>query len=140
MRTNILKGLNQEFKNLVTANGWNAGYAEVNDAEKGAANALWLQSHWIPSETTPVTTGNGGEDNNPGTYQIDINRPKNRLLMEQMDAVDIVANHFTAGKIITYNNTNITVVSSSVSPSRYVGGFRRVSLSVRYYARTIRTL
>lgn len=140
MRTDILKGLNQEFKNLVDTRGWSAGYAEVNDAEKGAADALWLQSHWIPSETTPVTTGNGGEDNNPGTYQIDINRPKNSLLAEQMDAVDIIANHFTAGKIITYNNLKIRIASASVIPSRYVGGFRRVSLSVRYYARTIRTL
>lgn len=140
MRTDILKGLNQEFRSLASANGWNAGFAEVDDADKGDANGMWLQSHWLPSETTPVTTGNGGEDNNPGNYQIDINRPKNRMLMEQMDATDIIANHFTAGKIITYNNLKIRVISTSVVPSRYVGGFRRVSLSVRYYARTIRTL
>ncbi|QJI53354.1 tail terminator protein [Alteromonas phage vB_AcoS-R7M] len=136
--SSILSGLNNALRTFVTSNSYVCGYAETD--EPSNKDALWLRAHWLPGNSVAATVGSGGEDNNNGIFQIDVNRPSSSLLSEQMDAVDKITDYFTAGKIIPYNSLSIKVVSSSVTPSRHVGGFRRVSINVRYYVRTTRQL
>lgn len=135
-----LQAFNGSLKTLAVANSWPAGYPGDDIADDDKGEGIWVQGNILPGQSTPVTVGNYGEDDNPGIYQIDINRPVKNLLKEQMEAVDIIAEYFTAGKIITYNTTKVRIRSSSLSPGRYVGGYYRVSVSVLYYVRTNRTL
>lgn len=101
---------------------------------------LWLQLHNMRSESTPVTLGDAGEDEHPGTLQIDINYPKGHGTQAVLAKADEFAAYFTAGKPLVYNQQEVKVQSCSLSPGRYVGGYYRVSLSVNYYSRTFRNL
>lgn len=102
-------------------------------------DSLWLAIHNLRAESIPVTLGNAGEDNHPGILQIDINSPKNKGTKLVLEKGDEFAAFFTAGKALLYNAQEVKVLSSSLSPGRYVGGYYRISLSVSYYARTTRS-
>ena len=109
-----------------------------NDELEDKPDGLWLQLHNMRSESTPVTLGDKGEDNHPGFLQIDINFPQNRGSKDVLVKADEFAAFFTAGSVLSYNSQKVIVLSSSVSPGRYVGGYYRTSITVNYFARTTR--
>lgn len=109
-----------------------------NDELEDKPDGLWLQLHNLRSTSVPVTLGDVGEDNHPGLLQIDINYPQNKGSKQVLLKADEFASFFTAGKSLSYNAQEVKVLSSSLSPGRYVGGYYRVSLTVNYYARTTR--
>ena len=109
----------------------------IDDADK--PNGLWLALHNMRAQSEPVTLGDAGEDNHPGFLQIDINYPKQQGTKQVLIKADEFASFFTAGKALIYNTQQVKVLSSSLSPGRYVGGYYRVSLTINYYARTTRT-
>lgn len=109
---------------------------ELPDDDKG--DGLWLQLHNMRGQSEPATLGDAGEDNHPGFLQIDINYPQNKGSKQVLAKGDSFAAFFTAGKSLSYNTQEVKVLSSSLSPGRYVGGYYRVSLTVNYYARTTR--
>lgn len=109
--------------------------AELDEYPDG----LWLQLFNLRAESSPVTLGDAGEDNHPGVLQIDINYPKGKGTGDVLSKADEFASFFTAGKSLLYNTQEVKVLSSSLSPGRYVGGYYRVSLSINYYARTTRS-
>ncbi len=102
-------------------------------------DGLWIQLHNLRGESDPVTIGTYGEDNHPGVLQIDINYPKNKGTGTVLEKADELASFFTAGKSLVYNTQKVKVLSCSVGPGRYVGGYYRVILSITYYARTTRS-
>ena len=110
-----------------------------NEELEDKPDGLWLQIHNMRSESTPVTLGDAGEDNHPGFLQIDINYPQNKGSKEVLAKADTIAAFFTAGKSLSYNSQEVKVLSCSVTPGRYVGGYYRVSVTVNYYARTTRS-
>ena len=109
-----------------------------NNLLKDPPDGLWLQLHNIHAESTPATLGNVGEDNHPGLFQIDINYPQNKGSGVSLAKADEFATFFTAGKSLLYNAQTVKVLSSTLDPARYVGGYYRLSFTVKYYARTTR--
>lgn len=106
---------------------------------KHKPDGLWLQLFNLRGDSVPVTLGDQGEDENRGVLQIDVNFPKGRGTGTVTKKADEFANFFTAGKSLSYNAQVVKIVSCSLNPGRYVGGYYRVSLSIRYYARTTRS-
>lgn len=110
-----------------------------NKQLKDPPNSLWLAMHNMRANSRPVTLGDAGEDNHDGIFQIDINVPESEGSGNATNKADVFASFFTAGRALVYNGQNVRVISSSLSPGRYVGGYYRLSLNVRYYARTVRS-
>jgi hypothetical protein len=109
-----------------------------NNPLEDLPDGLWLQLHNLRADSSPATLGDLGEDNHPGILQIDVNYPVNKGSKQDLAKADELAAYFTAGKTLTYSSQEVKVVSCSLGPGRYVGGYYRVSLSVNYYARTTR--
>ena len=109
-----------------------------NNLLKDPPDGLWLQLHNIRGESSPATLGDAGEDNHPGLFQIDINYPQNNGSGVVLAKADEFAAFFTSGKSLLYNTQTVKVLSSTLDPARYVGGYYRLSFTVKYYARTIR--
>lgn len=109
-----------------------------NDPLEDPGPGLWLQLHNLRVESSPVTLGDFGEDNHPGILQIDINYPQNKGAGVPLQKADEFASYFKAGLRIESNGQQVIVLSSSLSPSRYVGGYYRISVDVNYYSRTTR--
>ena len=104
-------------------------------------DGLWLKVSNLHSETTPVTMGDGGEDNHRGILQIDINYPANKGSGASLGKADEFSDYFKAGKALLYNAQCVKIISCSLNPAnpaRYVGGYYRLTLSINYYARTTR--
>ena len=111
--------------------------SEIKEEDK--PDGLWLQLNNLRVESRPVTLGNRGEDNHPGLFQIDINYPANRGTKDILLKADEIISYFTAGKSLLYNTQEVKVLSTTLDPGRYVGGYYRVSVTINYYARTQRT-
>jgi hypothetical protein len=109
-----------------------------NDPLENPGPGLWIQLHNLRIESTPVSLGDFGEDNHPGILQIDINYPQNKGAGIPLQKADEFASYFKAGLRIESNGQHVTVLSSSLSPARYVGGYYRISVDVHYYSRTTR--
>ena len=101
-------------------------------------NQVWLQTHNLRSQSFPVTLGDQGEDHHPGIFQIDLNVLSGTGTGIVLEKADAIASFFTAGKIFVYNTQKVRVLSTSLGPGRYVGGYYRVSLDINYYSRTFR--
>jgi len=110
--------------------------AELEDGDK--PDGLWCHVHNVRSESTPVTLGDQGEDNHPGFMQIDINYPKGKGSGDLLVKADEIALAFPSGRALTYNGQEVKVLSTTLGPGRYVGGYYRISLTINYYARTQR--
>lgn len=115
------------------------GHPNRRLADKKKGQGLWLQLHNICGDSSPVTLGDQGEDNHPGILQIDINYPEGRGSKQVLAKADAFVGFFTAGKALLYTAQEIRILSSSIGPGRYVGGYYRVSVSVNYYSRTFRS-
>lgn len=112
---------------------------EPNTALTNPPSALWLALHLLPTLSEPVTLGENGEDNHEGLFQIDINYPLNSGLGEVLLMADRIAKDYVAGTTLTYNGSQVKIMGSSLSPGRVAGGFYKASLTIRYYARSIRS-
>lgn len=110
-----------------------------NDELEDKPDGLWLQLHNLRVESIPVTLGDAGEDNHSGIFQVDLNYPVNKGTKDILAKADIYTDFFTAGKTLVYNGQEVKVLSSSLTPGRYVGGYYRISFTVNYYARTTRS-
>ena len=135
--TDIEKGLISAVRTVDSTTPTGHPNEDLPDEKKG--QALWLQLHNLRGNSAPATLGDRGEDNHPGVLQIDINYPEGKGSKQVLAKADTFASFFTAGKSLSYNAQEIKVLSSSIGPGRYVGGYYRVSVSVNYYARTTRS-
>jgi hypothetical protein len=112
--------------------------AYPNDVLETKPDGLWLQFFNLRGLSNVATLGDAGEDNHPGVFQIDINQPENKGSKDVLAKGDEFATFFKAGKALTYDSQIVRILSCSLGPGRYVGGYYRLSLSVNYYARTTR--
>lgn len=132
--------ISKALQDAVLAGNYAAVVGRMNSAVENPPSELWLQMFNLPASTDPVTVGEGGEDNYEGVLQIDISCPLNQGTGSITQKADEIAKDFAAGKVFTYNGTNVSIRGSSLSPGRVAGGFYKVSLSIRYYARHQRNL
>jgi hypothetical protein len=112
--------------------------AYPNDVLESKPDGLWLQLFNLRGSSGVATLGDAGEDNHPGVLQIDINYPENKGSKEVLSKGDEFSDYFKAGSALTYNSQIVRILSCSLGPGRYVGGYYRLSLSISYYARTVR--
>lgn len=133
---NIEKALIQAYNTVGTLVPTGYPGKELEEADK--PDGLWAHVHNVRAESDPVTLGDAGEDNHPGFMQIDLNYPKGKGSGDLLVKADELATAFPSGRTLTYNGQEVKVLSTSLGPGRYVGGYYRISLTVNYYARTVR--
>lgn len=131
----IEKGLVKLYAQLALPYQYEAPDLPLDDKPE---NEIWVALHNLRGNSRVASLGDNGENHNPGILQIDINNKKGRGSGDVLAVVDQIIGQLNAGSTITENGQKIRITNASVSPGRYVGGFYRVSISLNYYARTIR--
>lgn len=101
-------------------------------------SGLYVVLHHVPSETSPVTLGDAGQDNNVGFMQVDIMYPKLEGHASPLACADIIASAYPAGLSIVGAGVALTITRTSLSPKMVVGGLIKYALTVYYYTRTSR--
>lgn len=99
---------------------------------------FWFKLSNLRAQSNVATMGSKGEDNHPGVFQIDINYPKNLGEGPLLQKADELVKLFPAGSSFTSGGQAVKLTGTSVSPTREVKGFLRVSLSLNYYSRSQR--
>lgn len=99
---------------------------------------FWFKLSNLRAQSNVATMGSKGEDNHPGVFQIDINYPKNLGEGPLLQKADELAKLFPAGASFTSGGQAVKLTGTSVSPTRTVNGFLRVSISLNYYSRSQR--
>lgn len=100
------------------------------------ANAtLWTAVHLLPASSRVATLGTGGEDEDRGLLQIDINVPNGNSEKDLIQTADKLKSYFTAGRDLSYNGVTVVIVSRVLSPGRRVDVWWRRSLTITYYTR-----
>lgn len=124
---------------IAASAGMPTGYtgAPLSDTAKGEG-IIWADVHNMRALSEPATLGDKGEDNHPGFLQIDLNIDLGAGSGTLLQKADTIASAFPAGHKLTYNGQVVTITSTSVGPSRYVGKWNRISVTLYYYARTVR--
>ncbi|QQM14076.1 putative tail compoletion protein [Vibrio phage pVco-14] len=106
--------------------------------DTAAIDHFWFKLTNLRAESNVATLGSKGEDNHPGVYQIDVNLCKHHGEGPLLQKVDELVKLFPAGSSFTSNGQAVKLTRTSVSPTREVNGFLRVSLSLFYYSRSTR--
>lgn len=96
---------------------------------------LWISLKLMPVSSRPATLGLGGEDEDKGLLQIDINVPEGTSDKTLILTADILKSFFTAGRSFTYNGVTVTITSRVLSKGRHADSWWRRSLTVSYYTR-----
>lgn len=109
---------------------------ELSDTD--AIEGFWFKLSNLRAQSNVATLGSTGEDNHPGVFQIDINLPKNQGEGPLLQKADELAKLFPAGSSFTSGGQAVKLTGTSVSPTRTVKGFLRVSVSLQYYSRSQR--
>lgn len=99
---------------------------------------FWFKLSNLRAQSNVATLGSTGEDNHPGVFQIDINLPKNQGEGPLLQKADELVKLFPAGSGFTSGGQAVKLTGTSVSPTRTVKGFLRVSVSLQYYSRSQR--
>jgi hypothetical protein len=99
---------------------------------------LWISLSFLPVSSRAATIGVGGEDEDIGLLQIDINVPTGRSEKDLIQTADKLRSYFTAGRHLVYNGFTVVVRSRVLSPSRKVDVWHRRSLTVTFYSRSNR--
>lgn len=104
----------------------------------GSKTALWARVLNERAVNGPVTLGDAGQDDHRGFLQVDINYPEGKGTGQVLQKADELLSYFKAGLSVSYNGQTVTVLSTSLSPGRVVGGYYRVTVTINYYSRTNR--
>lgn len=106
--------------------------------DTAAIDGFWFKLSNLRAESNVVTLGDKGEDNHPGIYQIDVSLPASQGEGPLLQKADELVKLFPAGTSFTSAGEAVKLTRTSVSPTREVNGFLRVSLSLFYYSRSTR--
>ena len=95
----------------------------------------WLAVHYLPSNTSSETLGEGGEDELPAIIQLDVSIPTNTGDKIQNDILTAFEAYFIPGTSFTFSGQTIKFLACNRSNGRIVDNAWRVSLSISFYGR-----
>jgi hypothetical protein len=98
--------------------------------------AFWF----MPSVTTPSTTGPSGRDLAEGIVQINLMYPTDEGAGEALEMADSIAAHFQAGTRLEYNGQDVIIRGASISPPMVEGGWMMLPVSVNWSSYVTRSL
>lgn len=136
--TDIEKALVNAVKDLLLPDAAIEYDGFLLSEEEKPSDAIWYAIHNLRAPSTAATVGSAGEDNHPGIFQVDLNITTGKGTGDLTEEGDRLASAFPSGTELTYNGQKVKITGTSLSPSRYVSKYTRISLSILYYARTWR--
>lgn len=104
------------------------------------SGGLWIGVSYLPTNPTPVSLGDNGEDELRGLVQLDVNVPTDTGEAAQLMALASLEEVFIPGVVFKYNSQSVKVLSAARSSGRLVGNDWRVSLSIYFSARYQRSM
>ena len=99
----------------------------------------WAAVFILPNQPVVASLGSSGQDDHRGIMQIDLSYPLGSGEEDLQAKVDLLCQHFTAGKRLVYNAQEVILGPSGRSGGRSVDGWFRVSVTVPWQARVSRT-
>jgi hypothetical protein len=95
---------------------------------------IWLRFNFIPTNTLPVTLGQGGDDEAVGMAQIDVFAPTNTGTSEPYALAEIVKNTFVVGNIFEYNTTKVRITSTRIDIIGTIENQYHIAVTVNWSA------
>ncbi len=136
----IRKALIQEWKTLALLDlEDNKRVAHENVGFEPPDTGIWAHVFFAPNRPDVATLGAIGLDESTGFLQIDLNAPVGSGVGELSEAADKIRCHFPAGRTFEYESQGVIISSSGRTNGRIVDSFYRISVTVAWYARIIRT-
>lgn len=93
----------------------------------------YLRPSFLPTDTVQVGLGSSGLDDTRGVYQIDVVYPAGN---GRTTVTDSVADHFKRGTTLSYNGTNVRIISASIGPALRDGAWNFVPVSIAFQTYT----
>ena len=98
----------------------------------------WAAVFTLPASIAPATLGVGGQDEHLGITQIDFNVPPGTGRSALFGYAQAVLDGFVAGGRIEYEGQEVEIESVDRSSIRVIDGWMKISLSIKWLARTTR--
>jgi hypothetical protein len=98
----------------------------------------WAKVHQLPSGTSQASTGSGGWDRHQGIFQVDFNTELGSGRDTLLTYAQAILDYFFAGRRFNYGGQVVRISIAERSNIREVDGYQRISVSVYWFAHTIR--
>lgn len=104
-----------------------------NLAYNPAIGTLYLRPVSLPGDTRQATLGAAGTDETVGVYQIDVFAEAGQGKNAAIKMADSVADHFKRGTLLTYNDRDVRIRSTSRRNGLNTGdGWYMITIEIVY--------
>lgn len=110
-----------------------------NEDFQHPGNKNWLKVTFVPNDPIVRELGDEGSDNVTGFLQVDLNAPMGEGRGELVELFQRIRRRFTAGTLLEYDCTQVTITSTARSSGRIVDDFYRITARISFYSRINRT-
>jgi hypothetical protein len=93
-------------------------------------NGTHLRQSLLPVESVQAELGSTGQDYNQNIYQVDVVVRADDGKKELYTKLDLVADHFARGTVLTYNSQKIRITRVEFSPLVFDTDFVYIAVSV----------
>jgi len=110
------------------------GYAMASEnvVFEAPAGLPYIEIHFMPATSYPVTLGDNGIDETDGIIQFDLNWIYGVGEAEQFVAIASIVNLFKIGKQFVINGVTTQIKSVNYIPGRKVDNYWRIGISVTW--------
>lgn len=98
----------------------------------------WIGVFQLPAATSSASTGVGGWDRHQGILQIDFNSKPGTGTATLLGYCQLALDEFVAGQEYTLAGEVVRIEQASRTPIREIDGWARVSVSISWFAHTVR--
>jgi len=99
---------------------------------KRAGNIEFLAEFLLPADTEQAALGDTGINEDIGTYQVNVNIPKDVGSGRAYDIADAIADHFARGLVLTSGTTDIRITGGSIGTELVDDIFYMIPVKIRY--------
>lgn len=92
----------------------------------------FLAEFLLPADTEQAALGDTGINEDIGTYQVNVNTPKDVGSGRAYDIADAIADHFARGLVLNSGTTNIRITGGSIGPELVDDIFYMIPVKIRY--------
>jgi hypothetical protein len=126
---NISAALDAHISTFATTNSIDVAWENIKYTQ---TNANYLQVTNIPGASIQLGIGGNGLISNGGIYMINIFTAVDKGKGPGLELVDLLANHFVQGSILSYNGTDVHIGNVSLVNGLNDGAFFYYTISVSY--------
>ncbi len=96
---------------------------------------VWWKVNHLPVSSSSVSLGICGEDEDRGIVQVSIHAPKGEGESEAFRVLELLRDHFVAGRSLSYDGQCVTIQQTYAASSFSADNYYITPISIAYYSR-----